>query len=67
MIAMGDDQTDEDMFAAVGDQGLTVHVGSGTSRAQVRVESVRAARAFLELLLKDSSPSGLHREEAQRR
>jgi trehalose 6-phosphate synthase/phosphatase len=51
IIAMGDDQTDEDMFAAVAEDDLSVKVGSGVTRARTRLRSVAAARSFLDLLL----------------
>jgi trehalose 6-phosphate synthase/phosphatase len=60
-IAMGDDQTDEDMFAAVGADGLTVHVGAGPSLARVRIATVDAARAFLRLLTDGASQVNLQR------
>ncbi len=45
--AMGNDPTDEDLFAALPPEAITVHVGTGGSRAQVRVPSVAAARRLL--------------------
>jgi trehalose 6-phosphate synthase/phosphatase len=46
-FAMGDDRTDESLFAALADGGLTVHVGPGPSIAQYRLEDWRAARRLL--------------------
>ena len=47
LIAMGDDRTDEDMFAALTPGHLAVHVGPAPSRALLRLAGVREARAFL--------------------
>jgi trehalose 6-phosphate synthase/phosphatase len=51
VLAMGDDQTDEDLFAALGENGVSVHVGSRPSRARHRLADPTAARAFLTNLL----------------
>jgi trehalose 6-phosphate synthase/phosphatase len=48
IVAMGDDRTDEDLFAALPPGGIAVHVGPTPSRARYRVRDVRAARAWLE-------------------
>jgi trehalose 6-phosphate synthase/phosphatase len=47
MLAMGDDQTDEGLFAALPAGGIAVHVGPRASRAAIRLADVGAARAFL--------------------
>jgi trehalose 6-phosphate synthase/phosphatase len=47
LLAMGDDRTDEDMFAALPDGHLAIHVGPAPSRAPLRIRDVRAARALL--------------------
>jgi trehalose 6-phosphate synthase/phosphatase len=57
LLAVGDDVTDEDMFAAVPAPGLTVHVGPKASRAKLRLADVSACRAFLWGILGDQ-PSG---------
>jgi trehalose 6-phosphate synthase/phosphatase len=46
-FAMGDDRTDEDLFAALPEGSVAVHVGPSESRAPLRVADVRAARAVL--------------------
>jgi len=46
-VALGDDRTDEDLFAALPAHGLALHVGPKPSRAQLRLEDVAAARNFL--------------------
>ena len=51
VLAMGDDQTDEDLFAALQEDGIAVHIGSRTSRAHYRLSNTAAARAFLKSLL----------------
>jgi trehalose 6-phosphate synthase/phosphatase len=47
MVAMGDDTTDEDMFAALDPDALTIRIGPGSSRARLRLANVTAARRFL--------------------
>jgi trehalose 6-phosphate synthase/phosphatase len=47
VAALGDDRTDEDMFAALPPGALAVHVGPAPSRASLRVADVAAARTFL--------------------
>jgi trehalose 6-phosphate synthase/phosphatase len=47
-IAIGDDRTDEDLFAALPASGLSIHVGRGTTTAHHRVPSPAAVRALLE-------------------
>jgi len=49
-LAMGDDRTDEDLFAALPPDAYTVHVGEGPSRARYRVASPERARELLESL-----------------
>ena len=51
VVAMGDDRTDEELFAALEGKGVAIHVGGGTSRADMRVPNVEAARALLATLL----------------
>lgn len=50
LLAMGDDRTDEDLFAALPPGGIAIHVGPRESRAPYRLPTVAAARAFLEAL-----------------
>ena len=47
LLAMGDDRTDEDLFAALPPGSVAVHVGPAPSAAPVRLRDVRAARAVL--------------------
>jgi trehalose 6-phosphate synthase/phosphatase len=47
LVAIGDDRTDEDMFAALPPGGIAMHVGPLPSGATVRVKDWRAVRALL--------------------
>jgi trehalose 6-phosphate synthase/phosphatase len=47
IIAIGDDRTDEEMFAAVPPEGTTIHVGPGPSRASHRLADSAAVRDLL--------------------
>jgi trehalose 6-phosphate synthase/phosphatase len=47
VIAIGDDRTDEDVFAALPPSAHTVHVGSGNSRATYRLPDLGVARRLL--------------------
>ncbi len=47
LLAMGDDRTDEDLFAALPDGSIAIHVGAAASRAPIRIFDVFAARALL--------------------
>jgi trehalose 6-phosphate synthase/phosphatase len=51
VVAMGDDQTDEDLFAALPEGSLAVHVGPEPSRAPVRLDGVEDVRALLRSLV----------------
>jgi trehalose 6-phosphate synthase/phosphatase len=55
VAALGDDRTDEDLFAALPPGSVSIHVGPAASRAELRVRNVTEARAFLRGLL-DPSP-----------
>ena len=47
VVAIGDDRTDEDLFAALPPSALTIHVGGGTSLATYRLPDPAAVRRFL--------------------
>ncbi|UJR83014.1 Hypothetical protein I5071_50790 [Sandaracinus amylolyticus] len=51
-VALGDDRTDEDTFAALGDADLSVVVGhpDRPTRAKARLDDVRAVHSFLRAL-----------------
>lgn len=51
VLGIGDDRTDEDLFAAIGDDGFSVHVGPQPSRARYRLGDPAAARQLLTSLL----------------
>jgi trehalose 6-phosphate synthase/phosphatase len=44
---MGDDRTDEDLFAALPDASIAIHVGPAPSRAPLRLADQASARAVL--------------------
>ncbi|EYF06907.1 bifunctional alpha,alpha-trehalose-phosphate synthase (UDP-forming)/trehalose-phosphatase [Chondromyces apiculatus] len=50
-LAIGDDQTDEDLFAALPPHGTAVHVGPSDSRAPHRIADQKAVRRLLHRLL----------------
>jgi trehalose 6-phosphate synthase/phosphatase len=50
ILAMGDDRTDEDMFARLPKTAWTIRVGRGTTRARFSVRNQAAARGLLGLL-----------------
>jgi trehalose 6-phosphate synthase/phosphatase len=47
IIAIGDDRTDEQLFAALPEDAMTIHVGKGASRATLRLSSVAEVRLLL--------------------
>jgi trehalose 6-phosphate synthase/phosphatase len=47
VVAIGDDRTDEDLFAAVPEGGLTIHAGNKPTRAAFRVNGPAEVRALL--------------------
>jgi trehalose 6-phosphate synthase/phosphatase len=51
VAAFGDDHTDEDLFAALPEGGLSVHAGGKPSRAAYRVNGPREVRKVLAALL----------------
>lgn len=51
VVALGDDRTDEDMFAAVLPSGYAIQVGYKTTLASYRLPSYRETRSFLQQLL----------------
>ncbi|MFN8584217.1 MAG: bifunctional alpha,alpha-trehalose-phosphate synthase (UDP-forming)/trehalose-phosphatase [Dehalococcoidia bacterium] len=53
VVAIGDDPTDEDMFAALPDRSMAIHVGPGRTTAPYRLADVAEVRAFLAELRED--------------
>ncbi|APR87224.1 Alpha,alpha-trehalose-phosphate synthase [Minicystis rosea] len=51
VVAIGDDRSDEALFAALPPSALTIHVGSGVSQASYRLPSPAGVRRFLRSLL----------------
>jgi trehalose 6-phosphate synthase/phosphatase len=54
VVAMGDDTTDEDLFAELPEGGIAVHVGSGPTRAPWNVDDWRSARELLDAVARAS-------------
>ncbi|HEY9886478.1 MAG TPA: bifunctional alpha,alpha-trehalose-phosphate synthase (UDP-forming)/trehalose-phosphatase [Vampirovibrionales bacterium] len=52
ILAIGDDVTDEDLFAALPEHAIAVKVGVGISKAQYRLTKVSHVRNFLKSFLK---------------
>lgn len=50
VIAVGDDETDEEMFAALGEAAVTIRVGPGTTSARYRIERQAGVLHFLRKL-----------------
>ncbi|GAB4204121.1 MAG: bifunctional alpha,alpha-trehalose-phosphate synthase (UDP-forming)/trehalose-phosphatase [Sandaracinaceae bacterium] len=50
VLAVGDDRTDEDLFAALGPDAVTIKVGSGETHARFSVPTVADARRWLTVL-----------------
>ncbi len=50
LLAIGDDRTDEDMFAPLPPSGVAIHVGTRASRAAFRLTNVAAVRRLLQAL-----------------
>jgi trehalose 6-phosphate synthase/phosphatase len=51
ILALGDDRTDEELFAALPPVSVAVHVGPGASLASHRLHDPAATRAFLKALI----------------
>jgi trehalose 6-phosphate synthase/phosphatase len=51
LFAAGDDRTHEDLFAALPDDAISVRVGSGTTRARLRLPGPFDLRRMLQALL----------------
>ncbi|HWN19993.1 MAG TPA: bifunctional alpha,alpha-trehalose-phosphate synthase (UDP-forming)/trehalose-phosphatase [Gemmatimonadales bacterium] len=56
VLAIGDDRTDEDLFAALPYDAITIRVGPGPTRARFRLDGVAAVRALLRLLVEAEVP-----------
>ncbi len=51
LVAIGDDRTDEDLFAALPPDAVAIHVGPAATSATTRLADVTAVRRFLGSLL----------------
>jgi trehalose 6-phosphate synthase/phosphatase len=51
ILAIGDDRTDEDLFAALPASAIAIRVGAGSTRARFRLDGVPAVRALLSSLV----------------
>jgi trehalose 6-phosphate synthase/phosphatase len=51
VLAIGDDRTDEDMFAALPADAITIRVGPGATQARFRLDGVPGVRALLHSLV----------------
>jgi trehalose 6-phosphate synthase/phosphatase len=51
VLAIGDDRTDEDLFAAMPTDAITIRIGPGSTRARFRLDGVAAVRALLRSLV----------------
>jgi len=56
VVAIGDDRTDEDLFAALPGEAITIKVGPGPTHARFRVDGVPAARSLLQALAQAEVP-----------
>ena len=56
LVAVGDDRTDEDLFAALPEGALAIHVGPEPSRATIRLGGVPEVRALLRAVV--AAPPG---------
>ena len=58
ILAVGDDRTDEDLFAALPPEAISIRVGPGNTRARFRLEGVAAVRALLQSLVENEARLG---------
>jgi trehalose 6-phosphate synthase/phosphatase len=59
VAAMGDDRTDEDLFAALPSGGIAIHVGLRPSAIPLQLQSVADVRRLLRSLVETSPPASL--------
>jgi trehalose 6-phosphate synthase/phosphatase len=57
VVAFGDDRTDEEMFAALGESAFTVCTGPGRTSARYRLEGPNLVRRLLERFIEERSKS----------
>jgi trehalose 6-phosphate synthase/phosphatase len=51
VLAIGDDRTDEDLFAALPPEAISIRVGPGPTRARYHLDGVPAVRSLLRSLV----------------
>jgi trehalose 6-phosphate synthase/phosphatase len=51
VVAIGDDRTDEDLFAALPPDAVTIRVGPGPTRARFRLDGIPAVRSLLRTIV----------------
>jgi trehalose 6-phosphate synthase/phosphatase len=56
VLSIGDDRTDEDLFAALPPEAITIKVGAGPTQARFRLDGVAAVRALLHSLVQAEVP-----------
>ena len=56
VLAIGDDRTDEDLYAALPPDAITIRVGPGPTRARFRLDGVAAVRSLLRSLIEAEVP-----------
>jgi trehalose 6-phosphate synthase/phosphatase len=50
VLAIGDDRTDEDLFASLPPEAISVRVGPGATKARYRLDGTAAVRGILQML-----------------
>ncbi|MGH7510572.1 MAG: bifunctional alpha,alpha-trehalose-phosphate synthase (UDP-forming)/trehalose-phosphatase [Gemmatimonadales bacterium] len=56
VLAIGDDRTDEDLFAALPPEAITIRVGPGATRARFRLDGVHSVRSLLQSVVETGAP-----------
>jgi trehalose 6-phosphate synthase/phosphatase len=65
IVAIGDDKTDEDMFAALPPSGVAIRVGKGATAARFGVRDYRAVRRLLTLALRGAPRAHRSRKDVR--
>jgi trehalose 6-phosphate synthase/phosphatase len=60
LLAIGDDWTDEELFAALPDSAYSIKVSLKLSKARFNVREVEDVRVLLRTLAKQENPTGVH-------
>jgi trehalose 6-phosphate synthase/phosphatase len=59
ILGIGDDRTDEDLFARLPENAWSVHVGGGPSRGKYSLPDTQRVRQLLQQLTKRGSERGM--------